>query len=51
MRFLEPIPVPEWKWEVTSLDFIAGLLRRKRHNDSIMVVVERLNKVSHFIHV
>ena len=39
-RLLQPIPVPEWKWEVISLDSITRLPRSKRHNDSIMVVVE-----------
>ena len=24
-RFLQPIPIREWKWEVISLDFILGL--------------------------
>ena len=37
---LQPIPVPEWKWEVISLDFITGLPGSKRHNESIMVVVD-----------
>ena len=48
---LQPIPVPEWKWEVISLDFITGLPRTTRQNDSIMVVVDRLSKSAHFIHV
>ena len=34
-RLLQPIPILEWKWEVISLDFITGLPRSKRHNDSI----------------
>jgi len=46
---LQPLPIPEWKWEVISLDFITGLPKNVKHNDSIMVVVEKLNKVAHFI--
>lgn len=46
---LQPIPVPEWKWEVISLDFIIGLPRSKRKNDSIMVVVDKMRKETHFI--
>ena len=46
---LQPILVPEWKWEVISLDFIIGLPRTKRKNDSIMVVVDRLSKSAYFI--
>ena len=48
-RILQTIPIPEWKWEVISLDFITGLPRTKRQNDSIMVVVDRLSKSAHFI--
>ena len=46
---LQPILVPEWKWEVISLDFITCLPWSKRHNDSIMVVIEILIKSAHFI--
>ena len=31
------------------MDFIMGLLRKSRQRDSIMVVVEKLTKVAHFI--
>jgi len=43
--------IPEWKWEVISMDFIIGFPRTLRQNDSIMVVVDRLTKVAHFIPV
>ena len=46
---LLPIIVPEWKWEVISVDFIIGLPRSKNHNYSIMVVVDKLSKSTHFI--
>jgi IS30 family transposase len=46
---LHPIPIPEWKWEVISMDFITGLPTTKKHNDSIMVVIDKLTKVAHFI--
>ena len=41
---LQPLPIPSWKWEITSLDFITGLPRNQNHNDSIMVVVDKLSK-------
>lgn len=46
---LQLISIPKWKWEVISMDFITGLLRKSRQNDSIMVLVDRLRKVAHFI--
>ena len=48
---LQPLPVPEWKCEVISMDFITGLPMTWRQHDSIMVVVDRLTKVAHFIPV
>ena len=46
---LQPLPIPEWKWEVISMDFITGLLMTWKQHDSIMVVVEKLTKAAHFI--
>ena len=46
---LQPLPIPNWKWEVINLDFIIGLPKNHKQNDSIMVVVKKLSKESHFI--
>ena len=48
---LQPLPIPSWKWEVISLDFITRLPRNQNQNYSIMVVVDKLSKVAHFIPV
>ena len=48
---LQPLPVLEWKWEVISMDFIIELPMNWRHHDSIMVVVDKLTKVAHFLPV
>jgi hypothetical protein len=46
---LHPLPVPEWKWETISLDFIIGFPKTQKQNDSIMDVIDKLSKSAHFI--
>jgi IS30 family transposase len=48
---LQPLKVPEWKWEEIRMDFIVGLPRTRDGYDSIWVIVDRLTKVTHFIPV
>ena len=46
---LQPLPIPDKKWQVISLDFIGPLKRSRQGNDSILVVVDKLTKQAHFI--
>jgi hypothetical protein len=46
---LQPLPIPEWKWEVVTMDFITGFPRTRKQHDSIMVVVDKLTKDANFI--
>ena len=46
---LQPLDIPEMKWECISMDFITGLPTVQGGYDSIMVVVDMLTKVSHLI--
>jgi hypothetical protein len=48
---LQPLSIPEWKWEDISLDFIVGLPMTAHKFDSIWVIVDRLSKSAHFIPV
>jgi len=46
---LQPLPVPENTWDSVSVDFITHLPLTARGHDAIMVVVDRLSKMAHFI--
>lgn len=48
---LQPLQVPEWKWDRVGMDFVTGLPRSSRGHDSIWVIVDHLTKMSHFIPV
>ncbi|WVZ95373.1 hypothetical protein U9M48_041145 [Paspalum notatum var. saurae] len=48
---LKPLDIPMWKWEKITMDFIVGLPRTPKGNDSIWVIVDRLTKSAHFIPV
>jgi hypothetical protein len=47
--FLQPLPIPEWKWEVVTMDCITKQPKKNKQHDYIMVVVDNLTKVAHFI--
>ena len=48
---LQPLKIPEWKWEAIGMDFITGLPRTQSGYDSIWVIIDRLTKVAHFLPV
>jgi hypothetical protein len=39
VRNLQPLSIPEWKWENICIDFIVGLPRTSRGYNSIWVIV------------
>jgi hypothetical protein len=51
VELLQPLKIPEWKWEEIVMDFIVGLSPTQARYDSIWVIVDRLTKVTHFIPV
>ncbi|KAI3773906.1 hypothetical protein L1987_48445 [Smallanthus sonchifolius] len=46
---IQPLPIPEWKWEEITMDFITKLPRTAKGNDTIWVIVNRLTKSAHFL--
>ena len=48
---LQPLPIPSWKWEDISMDFITSLPRTSHGYNSIWVIVDRLTKSAHFLPV
>ena len=47
---LQPLPIPEKKWESILMDFITGL-PKTQGKDCIFVVVDRLTKFSHLFSI
>ena len=48
---LQPLKIPEWKWDQITMDFIVGLPKTTKGHDAIWVVVDRLTKSAHFISI
>ncbi|KAA3484026.1 DNA/RNA polymerases superfamily protein [Gossypium australe] len=46
---LQPIMVPEWKWDQVTMDFVTGLPLTPSKKDAVWVVIDRLTKSAHFI--
>ena len=46
---LQPLKVPQWKWESIAMDFVSGLPRTRTGFDAIWVIVDRLTKSAHFL--
>ena len=49
LGLLQPIRIPEWKWDRITMDFMVGLPLTGRKHDSVWVVVDRLTKSAHFL--
>lgn len=46
---LQSLPLPEWKWDMITMDFVTGLPRTAGGKDAIWVIVDRLTKSAHFL--
>ncbi|TYK14640.1 putative DNA/RNA polymerases superfamily protein [Cucumis melo var. makuwa] len=48
---LNPLPVPEWKWEHITMQFLFRLPHTSGGHDGISVIVDKLTKTARFIPV
>jgi hypothetical protein len=48
MGLLQPLPVPERRWEQVSMDLITQLPRTRAGHDAIVVFVDKLSKMVHY---
>jgi hypothetical protein len=46
---LQSLPIPTWKWEDISMDFIVVLPKTAKGFDSIWVIIDRITKIAHFL--
>ena len=48
---LNPLPIPQWKWDNITMDFVSGFPLTQRKHDAVWVIVDRLTKSAHFLSV
>ncbi|RVW66686.1 Transposon Ty3-I Gag-Pol polyprotein [Vitis vinifera] len=46
---LQPLPIPEWKWDNITMDFVIGLPRTRSKKNGVWVIMDRLTKSAHFL--
>jgi len=46
---LQPLLIPDWKWENISMNFVSGLSRGKGGSNAIWVIVDQLTKSTLFL--
>ena len=46
---LNPLLIPQWKWDNKTMDFVSGFPLPQRKHDAIWVIVDRLTKSAHIL--
>ena len=46
---IQLLPIPVWKWEKITMDFVTSLPRTQRQHDAIWVIVDRLTKFANIL--
>jgi len=48
---LQPLDIPQLKWDSIVMDFVTHLPRAVQSHDAAWVIVDRVTKSTHFLHV
>ena len=48
---LNPLPIPQWKWDNITMDFVSGFPLTQQKHDSVWVIVDKFTKSAHFLSV
>ena len=48
---LNPLPIPQWKWDNITMDFVLGFPLTQQKHDYVWVIVDKLTKLAHFLPV
>ena len=48
---LNPLPIPQWKWDNITMDFVSGFPLTLRKHDAVWLIVDRLTKYAYFLPV
>ena len=46
---LNPLPIPQWKWDNITMDFVSGFPLTQHNHDYVWVIVDMFTKSGHFI--
>jgi len=46
---LQPLPIPEWKWEHIAMGFVTALSRSSKGHNVVWEIMDSLTKNAHFM--
>ena len=47
--FLNPLPLPQWKWDNITMDFVSSFPLTQKKHDFVRVIMDRLTKSAYFL--
>ena len=49
LGLLNLIPIPQWKWDNITMDFVSGFSLTQKKHDLDWVIVEKITKSAHLL--